>query len=236
MTIGSLFSGIGGLEWGLSRAGWGEVLFQVEVDENARRVLLAHWPTATQFGDIQGVSFPGYVDILCGGFPCQDLSTANVSGRRGLDGPRSGLWAEYRRLVQEIQPEWVVVENVGRTWRDWVPLVRRELRESGYASVPLRMSPAHLGYPHHRDRVFVVAHPHRDGECLRFLYEETSKVLEYSAGLGQGVRKAAYQAVALSDGLPRKLARLPGNAVVPDVAWVVGKGILETVERKNGRI
>jgi hypothetical protein len=83
---------------------------------------------------------------MCGGFPCQDLSAANVVSRPGLKGDRSGLWRSFFGAVDYMRPSWVVVENVGSHWREWVPVVRRDLQRSGYASVPLALSPAELGY------------------------------------------------------------------------------------------
>ena len=80
LTIGSLFSGIGGLELGLEHAGLGPVLWQVESDSFCRQVLATHWPTVERFDDVRTVAKPDYVDLICGGFPCQDLSNANTSG------------------------------------------------------------------------------------------------------------------------------------------------------------
>lgn len=227
MRIGSLFSGIGGLELGLERSGLGTTSWQVEIDPVARSVLAHHWPRAQRFESVVGLD-PPPCEILCGGFPCQDLSSANVAGRRGLDGAKSGLWVEFSRIIGIASPQIVVVENVGRNWSSWVPFVRRDLWSRGYSSVPLRLSPAHLGYPHHRDRVFLVAYPHSDSECLRQLHAKASSITKASSSFGQGTWQQAYQVVARPDGLPRGLARLPGNAVVPAVAEIIGRAILDS--------
>lgn len=111
LTAGSLFAGVGGFDLGLARAGI-EVQWQVEVDEQCRAVLARHWPDVPRLGDVRdvGPADVGAVDILCGGFPCQDLS---VAGRgAGLDGERSGLWHEFLRLADTLAPRWVLVENV----------------------------------------------------------------------------------------------------------------------------
>jgi len=112
MRIGSLFSGIGGLERGLELAGLGHTVWQVELNEYCRAVLAKHWPNAERFEDVSSVGKPTLapVDLICGGFPCQDVSSAGK--RAGLAGARSGLWFEYLRIVRELRPQWVVVENV----------------------------------------------------------------------------------------------------------------------------
>ena len=112
MRIGSLFSGIGGLELGLERAGVGRVAWQVEIDPFCRAVLAKHWPDVERFEDVRsvGASNLSPVDVICGGFPCQDVSLAGLG--RGLEGERSGLWFEYLRIVTEMRPRFVVVENV----------------------------------------------------------------------------------------------------------------------------
>ncbi|MCP4742755.1 MAG: DNA cytosine methyltransferase, partial [Actinomycetales bacterium] len=104
MNILSLFAGIGGLELGLERAGLGTTRWQVELEPFNRKVLAAHWPDAERFADVRDVSaddFPG-CDVICGGFPCQDISSAGKG--EGIDGQRSGLWREFARLIGEIRP------------------------------------------------------------------------------------------------------------------------------------
>ena len=100
--IGSLFSGIGGLETGLERAGLGRVVWQVEQDTYCRQVLAKHWPDVARFDDVRSVGAGKLerVDLICGGFPCQDLSVAG-SGE-GLNGDRSGLWFEYARIIYTL--------------------------------------------------------------------------------------------------------------------------------------
>ena len=110
MRIGSLFSGIGGLELGLERAGCGEVVWQCEADPFARRVLAKHWPGVPIYGDVRsmGAWLPvPDVDIICGGFPCQDISTAGKGA--GLDGTRSGLFFELARIVRVVRPRYLVL-------------------------------------------------------------------------------------------------------------------------------
>jgi DNA (cytosine-5)-methyltransferase 1 len=163
MRIGSLFSGIGGLELGLEMAGLGETVWQVERDDYCRAVLAKHWPHVERFDDVRTVSAAtlAAVDLICGGFPCQDVSSAGK--RAGLDGARSGLWFEYLRIVSEIRPSWVVVENVASGAPAWVDVVRAGLGELGYASLPIPLAAADVGAPHERARVFIVA-AHADAQ------------------------------------------------------------------------
>ena len=111
LTVGSLFSGIGGFDLGLERAGF-KIEFQVEIDPYCQRVLAKHWPNVTRYGDITAMDWTTVqpVDLLCGGFPCQDLSFAGK--RAGIDGARSGLWSEYVRAIRHLRPRYVLVENV----------------------------------------------------------------------------------------------------------------------------
>lgn len=156
LTIGSLFSGIGGLELGLERAVLGPVLWQVEQDPTCRAILAKHWPSARRLDDVRvrGADL-GPVDLICGGFPCQDVSSAGK--RAGLAGARSGLWREFARIVGAIRPGWVVVENVASGATRWVDAVVRDLGQLGYASLPLPLSASDVGAPHRRARVFIVA-------------------------------------------------------------------------------
>lgn len=106
----------------------------------------------------------GY-SVFVGGFPCQDLS---IAGRQaGLQGTQSGLWKDYFTIIRCAEPDWIVTENVGHTWRRWVPELRRELWLFGYSSVSFRVRASDLGAPHERSRIFVVAHS--NSELLREL-------------------------------------------------------------------
>lgn len=155
--IGSLFSGIGGLELGLERAGLGAVAWQVECDPFCLRVLARHWPHVNRFDDVRAVSAANLlpVDGICGGFPCQDVSSA---GRRaGLDGARSGLWFEYARIISELRPRWVIVENVTSGETAWLPRVQHDLVSLGYRCEAWRLGAVDVGAPHRRLRTFVLA-------------------------------------------------------------------------------
>lgn len=110
IKVGSLFSGIGGLELGLERAGM-KTIWQVEWDSFARKVLEKHWPGVPKYEDIKTVDFKSLPkpDLICGGFPCQPISCA---GKRKGDKDERWLWPEFYRAICETQPRWVLVENV----------------------------------------------------------------------------------------------------------------------------
>jgi DNA (cytosine-5)-methyltransferase 1 len=157
VRIGSLFSGIGGLELGLERAGVGSVTWQVEINDYCRKVLARHWPNVTRHKDIKEVGKHNLtaVNLICGGFPCQDVSVAGKGA--GLSGERSGLWFEFLRVIQQLQPSWVVIENVSGGKRRWLPTVRHNLQDAGYQSTAIQISAFNVGAPHKRERVFVLA-------------------------------------------------------------------------------
>lgn len=168
MTIGSLFSGTGGLELGLEWAGLGPVLWQVEKDPFCRRVLEKHWPDAERFEDVETITGTDLapVDVICGGFPCQDISPAGTG--KGLAGERSGLWREFARIVAAARPRWVVIENVGGAGSRWVDAVAGDLEQLGYETLPCPITAWGVGAPHIRSRIFLLAYAgpgaHQEGQ------------------------------------------------------------------------
>jgi DNA (cytosine-5)-methyltransferase 1 len=164
MRIGSLFSGIGGLELGLERAGVGSVAWQCEIDPFCRSVLAKHWPDAERYTDVRLLdpTFLPPVDVLCGGFPCQDLSLAGK--RAGLDGDRSGLWWEYARVIEATRPRGVVIENVRGFLGRALDTVAGWLYGQGYQVEVTRIQAADVGAPHLRERVLVVAYAIGQGQ------------------------------------------------------------------------
>lgn len=193
-TYGSLFSGIGGLELGVQAVLGGETLWHVEFDEAPSKVLAHHWPGVRNFGDIRTVDWSTVppVDILTGGFPCQDVSLA---GRRAgiTEGTRSGLWSEFARAIDVLRPGLVVIENVrgllsatadGAMEPDpWgvgdgatrpvvnaLGVVLGDLASLGYDTVRCGLRAADAGAPHGRFRIFVLAYP--AGQSWRIGYRD----------------------------------------------------------------
>lgn len=158
MRLGSLCSGVGGLDLGLERALGCETIWQVEIEPHCRAVLAAHWPNAERFNDVLEVGSHNLapVDIICFGSPCQDLSSAGK--RAGITGPKSRLFYECARIVSELSPEWVVIENVASGASRWVDAMRGEMEQRGYASLPVPIAASDCGAPHRRGRIFLVAH------------------------------------------------------------------------------
>lgn len=155
--VGSLFSGVGGLELGLEWAGVGRTVWQVEKDAFCRSVLAKHWPHATRFDDVRHVDAANLpaVDLICGGFPCTDISFAGEGA--GLSGKESGLWYEYERIVREMGPRFVVVENVAALRSRGFGTVLGALAALGYDAEWRSIRASDVGAPQRRERVFVVA-------------------------------------------------------------------------------
>jgi DNA (cytosine-5)-methyltransferase 1 len=162
VRVGGLFEGIGGFGLGFEQAGM-EVAWQVELDPYCRAVLAQHFPDAERFEDVRDVGAHNLapVDVLCGGFPCQDLSVAGKGA--GIDGARSGLWSEFARIIGELRPRYIVVENVpALTRNEWLGRVLGDLAACGYDAEWDCIPAAALGAPHRRDRVWLVAYPGSD--------------------------------------------------------------------------
>jgi DNA (cytosine-5)-methyltransferase 1 len=215
--VGSLFSGIGGIDLGLERAGM-RVVWQVECDPYARAVLRKHWPTTALYDDVRSVGAANLapVDLVCGGFPCQDIS--NAGKRVGINGERSGLWSEYARIIRELRPRYVLVENVAALLARGLERVVGDLAACGYDAEWDCFPAAAFGAPHQRDRLFVVAHAHGDRHAGRDRTEGNE-----GAALGQprALRERDAVADAARDGRQqgRKTARagsgLAGNGSDP---------------------
>ena len=158
LTFGSLFAGIGGFDLGLERAGMA-CAWQVEREPYAVRVLEKHWPNVRRHDDV--CTFPPAegnwaVDLICGGFPCQDISVAGKG--LGLAGKRSGLWVEMHRIIGELRPRYVIVENVAALLSRGMDTVLGDLSQIGYDAEWHVIPACAVGAPHRRDRVWIVAY------------------------------------------------------------------------------
>jgi DNA (cytosine-5)-methyltransferase 1 len=166
LRVLDLFSGIGGFSLGLERTGGFETVAFCEIEDYPRRVLAKHWPGVPIYDDVRTLTADTLrrdgiaVDVICGGFPCQDIS---IAGRgAGLVGERSGLWREYARLVGELRPRFVLVENVAALLSRGIGDVLGDLAALGYDAEWHCIPAAAVGAPHHRDRVWIVAYAERE--------------------------------------------------------------------------
>ena len=157
LTVGSLFTGIGGFDLGFERA-WMRVVWQAEMDPYCCRVLGKHWPDVPNLGDVTKVDWGSVpaVDVLCGGYPCQPFSLA---GRREGDRDPRHLWPPVRDAFDVLRPGWVVLENVPGHLTLGFGQVLGELAEIGYDTEWDCLPASAFGAPHRRDRVFIVAYP-----------------------------------------------------------------------------
>lgn len=192
MRFGSLFTGIGGFDLGFERAGL-ECAWQVEADPRCRQVLRRHWPGVPIYDDVRTVGGElGAVDLVCGGFPCQDVS---VAGRReGLAGARSGLWWEFHRILAALAPRWVCIENVpgllsSNEGRDLGAIIG-SLAELGYVGTWRVLDSQHFGVAQRRRRLFVVGHL-GDEPIPEVLLEPESVCGDSPPSRGEGARGAA---------------------------------------------
>ena len=168
-----LFAGIGGFTIGLERAGFETVAF-CEIDSYAQKVLKKNWPGVPIYDDVRTITAERLasdgigVDVITGGFPCQDIS---VSGNRAgiQDGTRSGLWSECARLIGELQPRYAIFENVTNLLNGergaWFKRVLWDISQIGYDAEWHCIPASELGAHHHRDRIWIIAYP--SGECRR---------------------------------------------------------------------
>ena len=157
LTVGSLFSGIGGLDLGLERAGM-KVIWQSEIDPYCNKVLKKHWPKVTNHGNIKDINWGNVErpDVICGGYPCQPFSTAGK--RRGTDDPRH-LWPWVRDAISALRPSYAILENVRGHLSMGGLQVIGELAEIGYDAEWRVVSAAGMGAPHRRERIIIVAYP-----------------------------------------------------------------------------
>ena len=243
MKFGSLFAGIGGLDLGLERAGMA-CAWQVEIDEYCRKVLTKHWPDVPKFGDIIecGAHNLEPVELICGGFPCQDISFAGKGA--GIEGKRSGLWSEYHRIICELRPRYVLVENVSALLVRGIGRVLGDLAESGYNAEWDCIRDRDVGAPIKTEHVWIVAwatcvlgdgrkdhRQRRPGQVPKS--GNRSAQAPWESGPWVPCKPGVLRGI---NGAPNRVDRLKGigNAVVPQVAEYIGRLIMEAVPTQKG--
>lgn len=171
LRVLSLFAGIGGFDLGLERTGGFKTVAFCEIDPFAGRTLRKHWPDSPLYSDVRGLTADIlkrdeiYVDVIVGGFPCQDVSSAGHLA--GLEGERSGLWSEYARLIGELRPRYVIVENVANLLNLGMDRVLGDLAALGYDAEWHCIPASGVGALHRRDRIWIVAYPERNAGVER---------------------------------------------------------------------
>lgn len=245
MNVLDLFSGIGGFTLGFGQAGMRTVAF-CEIEPWCRAILRQHWPHIPIHDDIRkldGRQYAGVVDLVCGGYPCQPFSVAGL--RRGASDERH-LWPEMHRLVREIRPRWVVAENVAGHIQLGFDEVAASLESDGFTVWPFVIPACAVGAWHRRDRLWIIAHADRD--------RPQGRTPELPPGQGQEHLDAAVlpgfspvsplhdklsppRLCGADDGIPHRAYRLGalGNAIVPQIAALIGQAIIAHERAKERR-
>ena len=194
LTVGSLFSGIGGFDLAAERVGW-EIKWQVEIEDYCTKVLEKHWPHVRRYRDVRERNEYQPVDVLCGGFPCQDISFAGSAA--GINGKRSGLWAQMARIVGAVRPRYIVVENVPALLGRGMGRILGDLAEIGYDAEWDCIPACAAGAPHRRDRVWIIATRDRmrHGRIL-YVQSDARKMSDTYSWGRKGVRKQKHEGLA----------------------------------------
>ena len=238
LTHGSLFSGVGGFELGARMSGI-ETLWNCEFESHNRDILQKHFPETMQFTDVRTLSNPPKVDIISGGFPCQDLSICNVSKKSfdkngksiGLKGERSGLWAEMFRIIRQLRPGYVLIENSPMLLIRGFETVLFNLSEIGYVCEWQCLSASQFGYNHKRERFFGIAYPvqkrcKNNTSAFRELSEILLKQISRQNPLSSPIKRinsqSNYAALRMDDGFSAELDKtrieMMGDTVIPEIA------------------
>lgn len=160
LNVLDIFSGIGGFSLGLEAAGMQTVAF-CEIDPFCQKILKNHWQSVPVFSDITVLHKEDFkslpqIDIIAGGFPCQDISIAGK--KKGITAKRSGLWKEYKRLINEVRPKYAIIENVANLRSTGLVNVLQDLWEIGYNAEWHCIPASAFGAPHRRDRIWIIAY------------------------------------------------------------------------------
>lgn len=232
VRVSSFFAGIGGFDLGFERAGM-SVVFQCEIDPFCQTILKRHWPHVPIHEDITTLK-PATVpasDLWCAGWPCQDLSNANHEGT-GLEGARSGLFYDFIELAREVQPKWLVMENVpgllSAQQGTALETVIDSLEEIGYLGGWLSCNAAHAGLPHNRDRVFFIAS--LDSPCAYQIFIDSGELSRDTSTRKQSKKKARPGIREVSLGNPPLVVQRRGG-----FGYTMARSICPTLRAQAGK-
>jgi len=250
MKVLDLFSGIGGFSYGLESTGGFETVAFAECEPYPIAVLKKHWPTVRVYEDVRQITATRLFrdgikpDVITGGFPCQDISTAGQQA--GIEGERSGLWSECARILGEVRPRYAIFENVTNLLSGnkgkWFERVLWDISKVGYDAEWHCISASSIGAPHKRDRVWIVAYPCSARSSIRlsrsFQWKErdTRKPFNSHHQHGRWSPKNHWTVEPsmgrVANGIPRRVAKLKalGNSIVPQIAYLIGQEILNYEE------
>jgi DNA (cytosine-5)-methyltransferase 1 len=259
LKILDLFSGIGGFSLGLERTGGFETVAFCEIESFPQKILAKHWPGVPIYDDVRTLTAErlaadgiAEIDVITGGFPCQDLSTAGK--RKGMEsGTRSGLWSEIIRIAGELRPRFIIVENVAGLLSGpsdnpgrWFGRVLGDLAECGYDAEWENIPAAALGAPHRRERVWIVADSNRDRLqedaaenelCHASYFDEMRRRLSEvgSSREWDQPRPIGACPMAVGNGIPEWVGGIKayGNAVVPQIPELIGHAILSSMGKSS---
>lgn len=239
MRVLDLFSGIGGMALGLSRAGM-DISALCEKDEFCQKVLARHWPDTRIYTDVHYLDGQrvlddvGSIDLVAGGVPCQPFSQV---GKREGEGDDRHLWPEMYRIITEVRPRWVIAENVTGIISLGLDTVLSDLERAGYAWWAFVIPAVSLNAKHIRERVWVVAYAERLG--LERFWPDTdaqgrdrSELAASRLRCGNEVWDIEPDVDRVADGLSARVdrCRALGNAVVPQIPELIGHCIMEGYE------
>lgn len=215
MIHGSLFTGIGGFDLGAQWSGV-DTVWNCEVDEFLRQELKRLFPNAKQYSDITKMSNPDTVDIISGGFPCQNISVAASKHRDGVNGSKSGLWREMFRICNEIQPKYIIIENSSAILGQGFDIILRHFAEIGYDAEWQTLCGYQFGIPQRRRRLYAVFYP----SSFRNRIPEMQIFSRWDKSIYPTWRDSESKIYGVADVVPNRVAkhRALGNAVQPVIA------------------
>lgn len=244
MKVLDLFSGIGGFSLGLEQVGMETVAF-CEIKEFPRKILAKHWPNVPIYDDIKTLTKKridsdgiGSIDIICGGFPCQDLSAAGL--QKGFGGEKSSLYSDMVRLISELGPKFAIFENVANLiigdGGRWFSMFLNDLAKIGYDAEWHCISASAIGAPHHRDRVWVIAYPQGntiEGSIFQSIPRDWLFKCKPRGSNWGPVSRTHWEEdqpkfYQMDDGISEWVGDVSGygNAVVPQIPEMIGRAIL----------